>query len=141
MESVGARRARRVRRAMRDRYDVVVCRGVARRAMLRRRVVARRVRRDETYLANTPVLLLSASLKNGIDSERKGARWHVKRSMRGDMVLFLVRQPLTVSECQDSSPDCAPWVSREIETLDSSRDSTRRHDGRFAAVERHSDDT
>lgn len=57
-----------------------------------------------------------------------------------DSSFFLVRQPLTVSECQDSSPDCAPWVSREIETLDSSRDSTRRHDGRFAAVERHSDD-
>ena len=64
---------------------------------VRSRVGARHVRRDETYLANTPVLLLSASLKNGIDSERKGARRRAKSAARGSIVFFSF---VNLSQCQ-----------------------------------------
>ena len=55
------------------------------------------VRRDETYLANTPVLLLSASVKNGIDSERKGARRRAKSAARGSIVFSSF---VNLSQCQ-----------------------------------------
>ena len=64
---------------------------------VRSRVGARHVRRDETYLANTPVLLLSASVKNGIDSERKGARRRAKSAARGSIVFFSF---VNLSQCQ-----------------------------------------
>jgi len=45
------------------------------------------------------VLILNAKARDG-----------ARRARRAVRSFFLVRQPLTVSECQDSSPDCAPWV-------------------------------
>ena len=82
-------RRTRVRCDSRTRLFVARC--------VRSRVGARHVRRDETYLANTPVLLLSASLKNGIDSERKGARRRAKSAARGSIVFFSF---VNLSQCQ-----------------------------------------
>ena len=82
-------RRTRVRCDSRTRLFVARC--------VRSRVGARHVRRDETYLANTPVLLLSASVKNGIDSERKGARRRAKSAARGSIVFFSF---VNLSQCQ-----------------------------------------
>ena len=82
-------RRTRVRCDSRTRLFVARC--------VRSRVGARHVRRDETYLANTPVLLLSASVKNGIDSERKGARRRAKSAARGSIVFSSF---VNLSQCQ-----------------------------------------
>ena len=82
-------RRTRVRCDSRTRLFVARC--------VRWRVGARHVRRDETYLANTPVLLLSASVKNGIDSERKGARRRAKSAARGSIVFSSF---VNLSQCQ-----------------------------------------
>lgn len=74
-------------------------------------------RRDESEPANTPVLLRSATVRNGFESERAttsramGMRRCEKGSTHVRFVFFLLfcffsrarAKPLTVSECQDTT--------------------------------------